>query len=58
MVVVKTYDDYLNTMKLNTSFEFIGTLNYHPYTKEEEEKHDELMKDNEYLPSNEFYHMN
>lgn len=58
MVVVKTYDEYLSSMKLNSSFEFVGTLNFQPFTKEEEEKHDELMKDNEYLPSNEFFHMN
>lgn len=58
MVIVKTYDEHLNSMKLNTSCEFIGTLNYHPMTKEEEDKYDEAMKENEYLPSNEFHHMN
>lgn len=57
LCVMKMYDGDLESFKLNQSAEFIGTLSYTPLTKEDQLAKDERVKEDGYLPNNEFQGM-
>ena len=57
LCVVKSYDFEPDSAKLLETFEFVGTLQWHPLTEKEEKERLEHIEANGYLPNNEFLDM-
>ena len=52
LCVMKIYDDMLDQFKMNKSYEFVGTLEYSPLSKEEQKEVADFYEQNGSLPPN------
>lgn len=52
LCIVKLYDDIIDQFRINKSYEFVGTLEYKPLSKEQRAERAEILKQNGDLPPN------